>query len=816
MTPCRLSTFRPPVLFSLVSVFLFSISGLCSEAPSETPAEIESELCTEVLEPSPALLERSWEASWIAPPDRDLTTYGVFHFRKRFELSERPAEFIVHVSADNRYKLYINGRQVADGPARGDLQHWRFETVDLAEFLRKGDNVIAAVVWNYGKDRPMAQFSHSTGFVLQGATGREAVLNTDESWKVLESKAYSPIPLDKEKIRVYTVVGPGDRLDGTVYQWDWNERGFDDSSWPRAVKVSRATPRGIQDGGSNWMLVPRTIPPMEKKLEPSPVVRKTKGIEVSEDFFKLGQILDVPAGSSVWLLLDQTYLTTAYPEIVVSGGKNANVTLTYAEALMDIERNKGERDEIEGKKIIGYKDEFIIDGEKKRLLTTLWFRTFRYLLVEIETAGQPLSIESVYSRFVAYPFIQKARFSSEDHSLSEIFATSWRTARLCAGETYFDCPYYEQLNYVGDTRIQALISLYVSGDDRMMRKALTLFDDSRTPDGLTQSRYPSHVPQVIPPYSLFWIAMLHDYWMLREDDRFVRSLMPGVRSVIRWFEQHLTENGLLGKLPWWNFVDWSEGYENGVCPGAKDGETSVISLQYAYVLDYAAELAEYFDESGEAERYRALASMVRRAVLEHCWSEDRGLIAETPEKRRFSQHANTMAILTDLIPADRQEELFDKIISERDLIQCTFYYKYYLHRALVKVGRGDRYLEMLQPWHDMLDLGLTTFAEKPEPTRSDCHAWSASPMLELLRTVAGIRPASPGFKSVIIEPNMGKLLKVVANVPHPLGDIVCQLRMLYDDSIMARIQLPEGLYGTFIWGGKKVPLHPGDQTVGLP
>ncbi|MEZ4828681.1 MAG: hypothetical protein R3C61_20710 [Bacteroidia bacterium] len=77
-----------------------------------------------------------------------------------------------------------------------------------------------------------------------------------------------------------------------------------------------------------------------------------------------------------------------------------------------------------------------------------------------------------------------------------------------------------------------------------------------------------------------------------------------------------------------------------------------------------------------------------------------------------------------------------RILEDKSLIQATFYFKFYLFRALVKTGMADQYLPQIQPWRDMLDLGLTTFAEKPDPTRSDCHAWSASPNYDLLATVA--------------------------------------------------------------------------------
>jgi hypothetical protein len=125
---------------------------------------------------------------------------------------------------------------------------------------------------------------------------------------------------------------------------------------------------------------------------------------------------------------------------------------------------------------------------------------------------------------------------------------------------------------------------------------------------------------------------------------------------------------------------------------------------------------------------------------------------------------------------------------------------------------GDQYVSMLQPWHEMLARGLTTFAERPDPTRSDCHAWSASPNYEFLATVCGIEPAAPGFKTVRIEPHLGYLKQVRGTVPHPAGDIEVTLTRT-EKGIKGEVTLPAALTGQFLWQGRTVALHPGRQTV---
>ena len=92
----------------------------------------------------------------------------------------------------------------------------------------------------------------------------------------------------------------------------------------------------------------------------------------------------------------------------------------------------------------------------------------------------------------------------------------------------------------------------------------------------------------------------------------------------------------------------------------------------------------------------------------------------------------------------------ERTLNDSSLIQATIYFRYYVHQALKVAGMGDHLLDNLQIWRDQMALGLTTWAEMPEPTRSDCHAWGASPNIEFFRILLGIDSNAPGFKSIRI------------------------------------------------------------------
>jgi hypothetical protein len=562
---------------------------------------------------------------------------------------------------------------------------------------------------------------------------------------------------------------------------------------------------------------------MEMKLIPGGHVVRSVGVHVASDFTNEG--VTVPPNTAAVILFDNSELTTAYPDLTVSGGSGATVRLTYAEALVDPSGDKGNRGQIEGKHIVGLHDEFLPGGCSSCEFVPLTWRTWRYLQLDVHTADKPLHIESLHAWFTAFPFTERARFESDDPSLRTIWDIGWRTARLDAHDTYMDTPYWERLQYLGDTRIQALISYAVAGDDRLARQAIEAFNDSRITDGLTQSRYPSSLIQMIPTFSLLWIGMVHDFWIYRGDEDFVRAQLHGTRAVLDWFLQRQRSDGLLGRIPWWPFVDWGKDFDSGTPPQDEDGGSSVITLQFVVALRYAADLEQAVGDASNADKYRTAADRAGQEVLKLCGSQN-GLIADTPAKKHFSQHANILGIWLDVIPRDQQKIALAQLLAASGdvtmvggavppMTAATYYFRFYLARAVEHAGMGDEYLKLLAPWKQMISLGLTTWAESPEPTRSDSHAWSAHPNYDLLTIVAGIRPAKPGFSAVLIEPHLGNLKLVSAAMPTPKGTV--EVEYARDgNTLKAEITLPAGVSGDFVWNGKTSALHEGKQVLVLP
>jgi len=759
-------------------------------------------------------------ARWIAPPGLAPDSFAVFHARRTFDLTTRPEHFVVHVSADNRYRLYVNGAQVSSGPQRSDVMHWRYETVDIAPQLRAGANVVAALVWNWGPHHPVAQHSFRSGFVLQGDSPREAVINTGTGWRIHRDSAYAEVRVTGADVsNAYYAAAQGESIDASRHPFGWEGAGFDDRAWsdaPQTIGPFRlhAVPgRGGYGDADGWQLEPRDLPPMEETPIHFAAVREATGVPLTDAFIKGTGDLIIPANTHASLVLDHGRTTNAYTVLETSGGAASTVTLTYAEAAIDSMRRKGNRNDVAGRTIRGIHDVVRPDGGQHRRFQSLYWRSGRYVKLDVETGAEPLRIHEVSGIFTAYPFTERGHFASDLPWLADMWKMNWNGARIGAFETYMDTPYYEQLQYIGDTRLQALISLYVAGDDRLVRQAITHFDESRIPEGITTSRYPSQLRQLIPPFALIHVAMVHDYYMHRDDPRFVQRQLSGVRSVLAWYERYVDSTGLLGPMPYWNFVDWADRWRGGVPAGADDGHSATISLLYAYALDRAAVLETDLGVRGMAQSYRARADSLRAAVRARAWDPARRLFRDSPDSAAFSQQTNVLAILTDAAPVAEQRALMERVLADTTLVPASYYFSFYLLEALKKAGLGDRYIEQLAPWRAMLALGLTSAPEKPEPTRSDSHAWSAHPNYGLLATVLGVRPASPAFRTVTIAPSLGPLQHAEGSVPHPRGSIDVTLDRKGATGLEGTVTLPSGTTGRFDWNGRRMALHAGRQTV---
>jgi hypothetical protein len=760
-----------------------------------------------------------WPCSWVASPAGGPSTVSAF--RLRFHLPQ--AEVIrAHVTADERYELYVDGVRVGRGPERGDPRNWFFETYELS--LAAGEHTFVAKTWALGPASLRSQMSLAPGFLFAPDDERHvALLGTGRAaWEV------KPLP-GHEFLRPFPhnffSIGYGIQFNGADCDWDWPQGNG--SGWEQAKILHPGSSATLRNryAPSVHLLRPATLPAMVEKprdagrarhvgpLNDSPIVA-AQGIPQEkrawDDLLASDRALEIPAHTTRRVILDLEDYVCAYPQVRLRGGDGGRLQLFWAESLFNEPeaKTKGNRHEIEGKYFIGYGDAFCPSGPVARDYEVFYWRSGRYLELRVQTAATPLVIERIRLLTTRFPLEPEATFSSSDPSLEAIIPLGIRALQSSCHDSYMDGPYYEQMMWLGDG-VQNTLSTYVlTQEPRLARKLLRLFDSSRLPSGLTAARWPARDTLILPPYPLVWIAILRDYAFWNDDPDFVRSLLPGVRAVTEAFFGFLNEQGLMSPPMGWNFIDWVHGWPDGMAPGADKSVSGIINLQLVRTLGYVAELEDALGEPELAHRVRRKASELARAIETHLWDERRGLFADNLEKISFSEHAQAEAVLSGFVSADKVETLSRTLFTTPDLARTTISYTHYLFDAYQKLGRIDALLQRLDIWRGLPALGLYTTPEGPEPTRSDCHAWGAHAIYHFFATILGIRPASPGFRTVTITPQLGTLSWARGTMRHPRGKITVDVE-IKQGALRGRIQLPDGVTGTFIHAGRLLSLNPG-------
>jgi alpha-L-rhamnosidase len=254
----------------------------------------------------------------------------------------------------------------------------------------------------------------------------------------------------------------------------------------------------------------------------------------------------------------------------------------------------------------------------------------------------------------------------------------------------------------------------------------------------------------------------------------------------------------------------------------KDGGSCLMTVMWLGALDQAAALeAAHGDRAlGAADLREAKAA--RAALREHCWDTGRGLFADNPDRDVYSQHMNILAVLYDVASPSEARGILDRITiagqgidAPPGMFAVTYYYAWYLARAFEHAGLSERYLGLLQTWRDLLKLNYTTWPESRVHPRSDTHAWSAHPTADLLRVVAGIRSAAPGYARLRVAPSLGGLTSLEATAATPQGAVSVRYR-IERRKLIAEIDRPQGLPGEFVWRGKSYPLRAPHTRLEVP
>ncbi|MCX6048777.1 MAG: alpha-L-rhamnosidase [Chloroflexi bacterium] len=738
----------------------------------------------------------------------------------------------VHVSADERYLFYVDGQVVGRGPERGSDRAWFYESYDLT--LTAGPHTLVALVWQLGEIAPRAQVGLAGGFLLEAEGEYSARLSTKSASWACKPVDGITFEMPEGTRHMAWFVEPIQTTDGAAYPWGV-ERGEGEGWQPvSARREDAAFPFGLH---AIHVLQPALLPAQMAALRRAGRVRFVAATAWNDpQFIAVDANAGLPAEIADWqalldearplvipaythrqVILDLEAYVCAYPQVQLSGGRGSRLTIGWAEALhLDASgQRKGQRDAVEGRTFIALcRDVIVADGHTQRQFEPLWWRSGRFIALLIETQEEPLTLESIGLLETRYPLELESRFRSSDPQLDAVTPLALRGLQMCAHETYMDCPYYEQLMYVGDTRLEALITYAISPDDRLPRKSILLFGLSRLPDGLTQARYPSRDVQVIPPFALWWIGMVYDYALWRGDRTFVTALLPGVRAVLDGFLTHVNADNLLQAPAGWNFTDWTPEWSLGVPPDGFSGVSGPLNWHLIYTLGLAIRLEEWLGEPLSAQRWQQWRAELAAAANTAFWDDERGLFADDRAHAYFSEHTQCLALLSGVLAGEQQSRTAQNLLSDPSLTRTTIYFTHYLFETYRLLAQPTAFFERLGLWFDLAAQGFKTTPEQPEPARSDCHGWGAHPLYHFFVTLLGIRPTTFGFDQVEIVPMPGHLTHLTGEMVHPRGRIAADLHFA-DGQVRGTVVLPAGLHGTFCYAGKTVVLQPGAQSIAI-
>ena len=733
------------------------------------------------------MLERIAEKQmlWIQPQARrvdESISIETAYFKHILHIADAAAIIApIRISAASRYCLYVNGYAVTDGPCKGAEWYQFCEELDIAPYLHNGDNVLAVKVVafhsllnrknsqeNWGPCSVMTESSGPLLLVDGGvatADGKRVSFSTiDTDWFCRTDDAVSWQICREASLAGCTEIVRGDKLphgwtetpsleDGFIPAKPYRQNECFYGEFTRLLLYKRPIP----------LLTRNELPPLTALPNTGNLLFDAEGKAVCE------------SNQTYTIVLEAPQLTTSYISLPCEGGKGSTITLTYSEgyAKCDAQNRtyKEHRKDTTGI-FSGMYDVYQPSGQNETY-APFWFRTFLLMRIEVTTGAEPLTLHLPTLMETRYPLEDKITIASAQDWVKPVWDISLRTLQLCMHETYEDCPYYEQLQYIMDTRLQMLFTYAVSNDTRMATRTIHDFHSSILPEGICQSRFPSIYSQVIPTFSLHWVLMVHDYVEETGDIEFVRPYRASIERVFEWFGRQKNELGLVSNLFYWDFADWADEWEAGIPNAVANGGAGTINnLCYAYTMQTIAPLFAKLGFSELCTHYANEAETIKTAVMQHCWNNDRQLLREGPAFEEYSQHAQIWGVLCGLFEGETANRLMKTVLTDKSLVQCSFVMQFYMFRALEAAGAYAETETLWNMWRSLLNEGLTTIPEIPGAyTRSDCHAWGALMLYEFPRKALGVTPLVPGYDKIQIKPIATYLQNASGVVPTPHGAV---------------------------------------------
>ena len=729
-------------------------------------------------------------AKWITYKNQAEGTM-LYSFRKKFVCNGADS-FKIRISADSRYKLYINGCFASEGPCRSSGKIKYYEEFNGASLIKEGENVIEAVVLNIKEEDTWASIIRTGNCALwfDGLlvnNGKEISVISDADWECarMDYHCFHPAGVGLYIVNQYETIN--------LQKKNLCYKKCDILYTP---EPNFCSPVGSLD---KYYLQKRPIPEMYFGAEEGFVTDKSDVMPVGNEF--IGFIAQTDKG---YIELDAKRLVTADFKLKFKAIAGCYIKITYSECRYpqnaESAMTKGVRDDYNGK-LIGDYDEIISNGEAFEF-NPYSSRAFRYIRIDFENASE-LEIYSCKFRHYHYPISDGTKFNCSDETFNKMWHISVDTVINCMHEIIEDCPYHEQEQYIADSALTMQYIFRIHSDCRLAKKAILEFCDSIHSLGFASANYPSQYVQVIPGFSLLLIKMIYDYYMNSGDIELVKKTIGACETIFNAFVGLMDEDGLICSSQFWDFIDWVDGWDYGVPSPYNDKPLTIHNMMYAAALKYMAEIYEFIGRSGSAQDYYRLYEKYKGLINSKCYNKAEGLYENRGGSNTYSQHNQVWAVLGGLVTGDDAKKLLLRMLAKDGIDKCSFSMSFYVLRALSEAGLYEKSDIILEQWRKMMDLHLTTWSESISFPRSECHGWSSAPLYELSAEYLGVKPIEPGFKTLLIKPFTATLDYAQGEVPTPYGKIYVSWKK-QNGKVVLNVNSPKDVTKKIVSGEKTI------------
>lgn len=710
------------------------------------------------------------------------------YFRKEFSCCcEDFSDVKIFISADTRYRLYVNGSYVRSGPVQSQPYNAYYDEQNIGQWLNREKNTLAFEVF-YG-----GHIQDTRGgllFEVQDSDGK-ILAASDASVKALPAVAWSCHTYGQPHINRFAPYQ--ERLDARLIPEGWKQTGFYDSDWSSAAVIGGRNNMDTPPAAGPWTkLSARPVPDMREYPVAPVIVREEESLYIQNRFraedlsISLSQPGTALRYSSILhkgeqnreelevlcsmdekyggvynpsVLLDFGKEVTAYFELALDGHAGQTVEIGYAERLIDGYFNNALECQ--------FADCYIL-REGRQVFRSFNWRGYRYVRLIFKECHQPLRVIGCRGLVTEYPFEAKGKFKTEDRELEQVFHICQDTIKLCCNEAIVDTPWREQSQWMGDVAAVTLGGIYSSfGETVLAKKFLTQSAANQLPAGFvsnTTNTTADHYQNCMIDYNFWWIIALWEYYLYTGDEELLNRLYPTVCRMILAADDFRDTYGMLNRVPFIVFIDWAANDRRGECCALNALYYGTLSAfgkmarkkQDDYMASYAEQAMHLIKENFAARFYDEKTGLFVDAVIEEEKSEV------------ISEAANMLAIYFDLAEDSQRRSAISRIIEKKDIefVEACPFLALYTLRALAKSERMDLALLMIrEKWYKrFVQKGLTSTAEEWSMNgsyrngdflpiiRSLSHAWSAGPAEFLMKDLNGIQVLEPGGKKVLVTP----------------------------------------------------------------